>query len=92
MLPPCHNLLTQHSMRASSQTYIWRRCFNPIIDADEPVNCGWLMNDDILNVQWMTCNPAPDEFLTNLKNTLNQRFAVSNKQTNNSLIYNYFTL
>ena len=50
------------------------------------------MNDDILNVQWMTCNPAPDEFLTNLKNTLNQRFAVSNKQTNNSLIYNYFTL
>ena len=50
------------------------------------------MNDDILNVQWMTCNPAPDEFLTNLKNTLNQRFAVSNKQTYISLIYHYFTL
>ena len=58
LLPPCHNVLIQHSMRASYQLYIW--CFNPMIDADVPVNYGWCMNDDTLDVQWMTCNPAPD--------------------------------
>ena len=51
LLPPCHNVLTQHSMRASYQTYIWRQCFNPMIDADKPVNYGWCMNDDTLDVQ-----------------------------------------
>ena len=61
LLPPCHNVLTQRSMRASYQTYIWRQCFNPMIDVDEPVNYGWCMNDDTLDVQWMTCNPTPDE-------------------------------
>ena len=57
----CHNVLTQHSMQASYQTYLWRQCFNPMIDADEPVNYGWYKNDDTLDMQWMTCNPAPDE-------------------------------
>ena len=60
-LQPCHNVLTQHSMRPSYQTYIWRQCFNAMIDAHEPVNYGWCMNDDTLDVQWMTYNPAPDE-------------------------------
>ena len=61
LLPPCHNVFTQHSMRASYQTYIWRQCFNPMIDADQAGNYGWCMNDDTLDVQWMICNPAPDE-------------------------------
>ena len=61
LLPPRHNLLTQDSMRASYQTYIWQQCFNPMTDVDEPLNYGWYMNDDTLHVQWMACNPAPDE-------------------------------
>ena len=61
LLPPCHNVLTQHSIRPGYQKYIWRQCFNPMIDADEPVNYEWCMNDDTLDVQWMACNPATDE-------------------------------
>ena len=38
LLPPCHNVLTPQRMQASYQTYIWQQCFNPMIDADEPVN------------------------------------------------------
>ena len=48
-------------MRASYQTYIWRQRFNPMIDADEPVNHGSCMNDDRLSVQWMISNPSLDE-------------------------------
>ena len=48
-------------MLASYQTYIWQQGFNPMIDVDEPVNYGWYMNNDTLDVQWMTCSPASDE-------------------------------
>ena len=38
LLPPCHNVLTPHNIRASYQTYIWQQYFNPMIDTNEPVD------------------------------------------------------
>lgn len=62
-LPPCLNVLTQHCIRANYQTFIWRQCFTPIIDLDVPNNHGWCMNEGKLDIQWMTCNPAPEEVI-----------------------------
>ena len=32
-----------------------------MVETDEPTDCGWCMDDAKLDIQWMTCNPAPDE-------------------------------
>jgi hypothetical protein len=60
-LPPCKDVLRQHSNRANYQTYIWRKSLEPFVVADSPENHGWCLNDDKLDILWMTCNPAPEE-------------------------------
>ena len=60
LLPPCF-VFQQHCKRANYQTYIWRQCFNTMMETDEPTDCGWCMDDGKLDIQWITCNPAPDE-------------------------------
>ena len=32
-----------------------------MVETDEPTDCGWCMDDAKLDIQWMTCNPYPDE-------------------------------
>ena len=32
-----------------------------MMETDEPTDCGWCMDDGKLDIQWITCNPAPDE-------------------------------
>ena len=61
MLPPCHDVLIQHIKRVSYQTHIWQRSLDQFIRVDSPVGNGWFMDDSRLDIQWMTCNPAPDE-------------------------------
>ena len=61
LLPPCFNVFQQHCKKENYQTYIWRQCFNPLMEADEPTDHEWCMDDGKLDIQWMTCNPAPDE-------------------------------
>jgi len=38
-----------------------------MIDVSEPTNHGWCMKDDTLDIQWMICNPAPDEVISYLQ-------------------------
>ena len=61
MLPPCHDVLIQHIKRVSYQTHIWQRSLDQFIRVDSPVGNGWFMHDSRLDIQWMTCNPAPNE-------------------------------
>ena len=61
MLPPCHDVLIQHIKRVSYQTHIWQRSLDQFIRVDSPVGNGWFMDESRLDIQWMTCNPAPDE-------------------------------
>jgi len=62
LLPPCFNVFQQHCKRANYQTYIWRQCFTQMMEIEEPTDDhGWCMDDDKLDIQWMTCSPAPDE-------------------------------
>ena len=49
------------SMFSNYQMYIWRQYFNPMMETDEPTDHGWCMDDGKLDIQWMTCNPGPDE-------------------------------
>ena len=50
-----------HISMFSSSIYIWRQCFSPRMETDEPTDHGWCMGDGKLDMQWMTSNPAPDE-------------------------------
>ena len=61
LLPPCFNVFKHHCKRANYQMYIWRQYFNPMMETDEPTDHGWCMDNGKLDIQWMTCNPGPDE-------------------------------
>ena len=64
LLPPWFNVFQQHCKWANYQTYIWRQCFNPMMKTDKPTDHWWRMGDGkiyTIDIQWMTCNPAPDE-------------------------------
>ena len=32
-----------------------------MIETDEPTDHGWCMDDGKLDIQWIICNPVPDE-------------------------------
>ena len=40
MLPPCHDVLIQHSKRLSYQTHIWQKSLDQFIKVDSPVGNG----------------------------------------------------
>ena len=61
LLPPCLNVFQQHCKRANYQTYIWWQRFNPMMEIDELTDHGWCMDNGQLDIQLITCNPAPDE-------------------------------
>ena len=60
-LPPCQASLYQHCLRANYQCKIWRSAMisNPSIP--EPSGYGWNVDPDGISINWMDCNPAPDE-------------------------------
>ena len=63
VLPTCQNELKQHMLRANYQSAVWRRALesNPIYPSIE--NHGWKMTTERIEIQSMTCRPAPDEVL-----------------------------
>ena len=63
-LPPCHDTLYQHTLRANCQAAIWRRSLEQEICAPDPVGHGWTREDNsALGVKWMTGLPAPQTVL-----------------------------
>ena len=62
-LPPCRSSLYQHCLRADYQCKVWRSALlnDPVIPS--PHGHRWLINDDGISINWMDCNPAPDEVL-----------------------------
>ena len=49
-LPPCQNVLRQHMKRSNQQTYIWRKSLENFVSEDSPVNHGWFINNDQLDI------------------------------------------
>ena len=31
------------------------------MDVADPIGNGWFLNEGKIDIEWMTCNPAPDE-------------------------------
>ena len=66
-LPPCQDCLWKHAQRANYQVELWRRCHENDPQAPDPVGRGWTVEradgKDILVIDWMKVQPAPDAVL-----------------------------
>lgn len=63
VLPPNKDSLKLHTMRASYQTAIYRRCLKQYILAPSPVGHGWELTNERLTFKWMSIPAAPPEIL-----------------------------
>ena len=63
LLPRCSNVLKLHIQRANYQAWIWRNSLVACQDIPDPINHGWVMDTEYLNIKWMTCSPAPEEII-----------------------------
>ena len=79
-LPPCHDCLLKHAQRANYQAGLWRRCLENDPQAPDPAENGWKIESedgkDILAVDWMTVQPAPDAVLELLACTCPKRCTI----------------
>lgn len=49
-MPPCQDSLSQHAKRANYQAAIWKQASQPMITAPDPVEHGWLLENEQLSV------------------------------------------
>ena len=78
-LPADPDSMTQEIKRCQLQAYVWRRCFDGIIDMLDPEDFGWrLMSDDIIVPVWFTGYQVPASLRKERKkNSLPQATKVS---------------
>ncbi|KAL8587495.1 hypothetical protein ACOMHN_000901 [Nucella lapillus] len=66
-LPPCQDCLWKYAQRANYQAGLWRHCLENDPQAPDPVGSGWTVEradgKDILAIDWMNVQPAPDAVL-----------------------------
>ena len=66
-LPPCQDCLRKHAKRANYQAGLWRRSLLNNAETPNPVGTGWTLetvdSNDILAIDWMDVQPAPDAVL-----------------------------
>ena len=64
-LPPCHDTLRQHVLRANYQAAIWRRSCQAQMDIPTPNGNGWNLDPESnqLAIEWMTGIPTPQAVL-----------------------------
>ena len=67
LLPPCRDCLYKHIIRANYQTAIWKRSLEKQPNIPNPSGHGWkykiVNNEKILNIDWMSGEPAPKAVL-----------------------------
>ena len=63
LLPPTLDVLQLHIRRANYQCYIWKHATRALLNMPDPVNHGWIINDESLAILWMTLPIAPDSIL-----------------------------
>ncbi|KAI3381643.1 hypothetical protein SNEBB_009797, partial [Seison nebaliae] len=64
-LPPCHDCLKMHAVRANYQAAVWQRSLTARPTVENPVDStGWILDEDgQLTINWMTGPMAPDAVL-----------------------------
>jgi hypothetical protein len=61
-LPPCYDVLQLHTKRANYQARIWRESLINNQSEVDPLEHGWMLDENqVIDIKWMTCNPAPEE-------------------------------
>ena len=58
VLPPTCDSLIQHIYRANFQAASWYQCLSPEVDLPSPVGNGWTLDNNELEITWMTRPPA----------------------------------
>jgi hypothetical protein len=66
-LPPTRDSLRLHLMRCNYQAKIQKSSFNCFMHAPSPTNHGWIMEDGVLCIEWMTMDPMPKELMEHSK-------------------------
>ena len=61
------------------------QCLVPSPSIGTPDGNGWCINDDKLDVLWMTCNPAPDEVSPKKVDEIVKHAALASENTNSNL-------
>ena len=62
-LPPNKDCLYHHIRRVNYQTLIWKKSFDAVINAPDPAEHGWVINNDEIELKWMSIDAAPEELL-----------------------------
>ena len=58
-LPPSQDALKQHTMRANYQAAVWRLALVANPNVPSPENHRWIIQDETLELNWMSLPPAP---------------------------------
>lgn len=59
-LPPCLSSLSLHCQRANYQCRIWRLSLEAFPDTPSPVGYGWILENELLTINWGSASPAPE--------------------------------
>ena len=74
MLPTCSNVLKQYVIQVNYLMLICRKCLDNFMVLDQPWESGCCINEEKVDVKWMTRNPAPQEVVFGHQNNLNSIF------------------
>ena len=62
-LPPNKDCLYHHIRRSNYQTLIWKMSFDAVINAPDPAEHGWIIDNGEIELKWMSIDAAPEELL-----------------------------
>jgi hypothetical protein len=62
-LPPCKDALFLHIMRVNYQCAFYTNALDRYIDAPSANDHGWVINDNKINIRWITREEAPPSLL-----------------------------
>jgi len=63
LLPPCRGSLRKHALRANYQTFIWRHAHVAKLELPSPTGCGWTVDDDKLEIDWVDGDIIPTQLV-----------------------------
>jgi len=72
-LPPCHNVLMQHTKRANYQVAIWKRAHVAQPSVPMPTEGhGWTVKDGVMQPLWTDKDVLPEELVDILEETIQE--------------------
>jgi hypothetical protein len=76
-LPPCQHTLLKHILRANYQAGIWVRALESHPNIPPPELHGWKNSGNSIEIDWMSCEPAPTAVLELISCTCSRQCIVT---------------